>query len=122
MLTNDGRRSQSVGRVHFAREPQGRRSGAGLPYGVPLSVPSHSAMIGIEMENPILDYARPAHRKSGLRWADVLVMSCFLGACWAGALTFIETQHRPLTRARLQYEETRVIAQSTRPSYVPPPF
>ena len=84
--------------------------------------PRLTPKIGVDLEKPILDYARPAHRKSGLCWPDILAMSCFLGAIWAGAITFLNTQHRPLSRARVQYEESRWMAQSTRPSYLPPPF
>ncbi|HEY7114993.1 MAG TPA: hypothetical protein VH475_00315 [Tepidisphaeraceae bacterium] len=74
------------------------------------------------IEKSIVDYARRGDRKGGLRAADVLIVACFVGAVMAGTIAFVQAQHRPLTRARIQYEVARVTAQATRPSYSPPPL
>ena len=74
------------------------------------------------LEKPIVDYAVPSNRKSGSRVADVMITVCLTWAAIAGIATFVQTQHRPLTQARIQYDVARVQAQATRPSYVPPPF
>lgn len=71
-----------------------------------------------------IEYARRVRRRRqrDLRWSDVVAVVCFVGALLSGGSAFLQTQHRPLTALRLRYEEARVTAQATRPSYVPPPF
>ena len=77
------------------------------------------------MEDPkkeTLDYARVpgGGRKSMVM--DVLIATLFMGAVVAGVMTFAETRRRPMSKAFEQYHVARVVAQATRPSYVPAPY
>jgi hypothetical protein len=75
-----------------------------------------------DREKEILEYARASGdgRKSML--IDVLIVTLFIGAVVAGVMTFAETRRRPMSKAFEQYHVARVMAQATRPSYVPPPY
>ena len=73
-------------------------------------------------KKPTIEYACTAQRGGASRVVDVLIAMCFIGALAAAACAFVETQRRPFTKAREQYELARAMAQTTRPSYAPPPY
>jgi hypothetical protein len=72
-----------------------------------------------DREKEILEYARASGDGQKSMLIDVLIATLFMGAVVAGLMTFAETRHRPMSKAFEQYQVARVVAQATRPSYVP---